>query len=224
MSKRLSAFTLIELLVVISIISLLISILLPALASARKAAESASCLSNLSQFGMMITAYSTENRDVIPYTKDGSLKTAGKGYGNVWSLADKDYPGWSYMFLGAVNPGTGILVCPSDPAWKMSPINKTYSNYAVNYHLFRFDNYSKPWHYQRELYKPSQAMFMIDISGNDVSNFSVSRFAIGTGGGEYGDQAYRHNQAANTLWGDAHASADKQTPPTSSSKTYWSGK
>jgi len=62
-------FTLIELLVVISIISLLIAILLPALSSARQAAQTVACLSNLRQLGTGFVAYVGEQQDWWP---DGS--------------------------------------------------------------------------------------------------------------------------------------------------------
>lgn len=59
------AFTLIELLVVISIISLLISILLPALAAARKSAQSVQCAASQRQVYVAMTAYSQNHKDWI---------------------------------------------------------------------------------------------------------------------------------------------------------------
>ncbi|MEM6391365.1 MAG: prepilin-type N-terminal cleavage/methylation domain-containing protein [Planctomycetota bacterium] len=64
-SKDKPGFTLIELLVVISIIALLVAILLPALGSARKAARSVQCLSNLRQSGIAMNTYAIDHDRVV---------------------------------------------------------------------------------------------------------------------------------------------------------------
>jgi type II secretory pathway pseudopilin PulG len=56
---------LIELLVVIAIIAILAALLLPALSRAREQAHRAVCKSNLRQFGLGITMYASDNRDVL---------------------------------------------------------------------------------------------------------------------------------------------------------------
>jgi len=63
--RQRKGFTLIELLVVIAIIALLMAILMPALQRVKKQARTVACLSNLKQWGLIFSMYTSDNNGYL---------------------------------------------------------------------------------------------------------------------------------------------------------------
>jgi prepilin-type N-terminal cleavage/methylation domain-containing protein len=128
--KGFSGFTLIELLVVIAIIAVLLAMLLPALAAARDNARQAVCLSNVRQFGIVNSQYTTDNNETYVYNAIG-----GGRDGKNWCLE-----GFApYVAIPSDLNHQSIYICPADPSPYMynGPMWCDYSSPNVDPYLIK---------------------------------------------------------------------------------------
>jgi prepilin-type processing-associated H-X9-DG protein/prepilin-type N-terminal cleavage/methylation domain-containing protein len=139
-------FSLIELLVVISVLSALMGILLPSLASARSYAKTATCGSNLRQWGLASREYSHEFNNFIPGRGQGQQPMDGvSSLSNIYNSLYwyntlppmVGQPTYAAMFDAdnVARPGKGskFWICPE--AVDDYPSNKVFFAYGQNMDL-----------------------------------------------------------------------------------------
>lgn len=210
--RQARAFTLIELLVVISIIALLIALLLPALSSARNAAKTTRCLSNIRQVATASIAFTADHKGELAENRTDVTANGGPARHVTWrhSLVDGDYLS-----------GGGVWVCPQPaPAGAFSEEGQTddasgslcvgdeASNYAVNGHLlWRGDLLDEDS--ERRVFTVARPSHTILLSETQTyyPDIRVVDLILGTElpsgiGGWYG---YWHDRQGTYAFADGHA-------------------
>ena len=118
-NRKTNGFTLIELLVVIAIIAILAAMLLPVLASAKRKAQAAMCMSNMKQLGLGFIMYEGDNSDLIPFASFWTLTTNARwsyddmlaGTGDLGiSLTQAEMDAYGFP----TNKYCKVVVCPMD--------------------------------------------------------------------------------------------------------------
>ena len=193
-SKR--GFTLIELLVVIAIIAILAALLLPALAAAKEKAHRAGCVNNMRQWGIAMTMYLDDNRQIFPSCKiaNGTLgapadynedtprwgdllafHAAGQGDG-VWYNQLPSYVGGQPLWQIASSPtnfvgAQKIFNCPTAAATSpdSDPTVRIFFNYGMNYkgNTGLTTGYGTNFS-ATSLLNPSAFVFLSDVRGHSA--------------------------------------------------------
>ncbi len=181
-------FTLIELLVVISIIALLIGILLPALSSARVAARTVACASNVRQLAIGGHAYAVDNRDPLPFQWAGQSSSGPESSSRVVPQcltsglaagSGRDTSNWVVAMIDYVNLETTLLRCPeivseaAETGGALAPTDTQYVSYAINGAVSTFGKLA-------QMSRTDIALFRDDV---EASNAAITRARWAIGGG-----------------------------------------
>ena len=137
--KRL-AFTLIEVLVVVAIIALLVAVLMPALRRAREHARATLCMSHLKQQGTALSAYSADNKAILPWA--GSFRYTLMEGEYYLGISYSGMPDWEVVNIGLLYP----KYIGSEPKLFYCPNNKGVEENGPNGKAVFLSRFQNPLH------------------------------------------------------------------------------
>jgi prepilin-type processing-associated H-X9-DG protein/prepilin-type N-terminal cleavage/methylation domain-containing protein len=132
-TSRNRAFTIVELMTVIGIIAILTAMLLPALAGARRAAQTTQCASNMRQIAQAMINYSVEFRGKFPPNRGDPVYTFWYDKQTIGRYIKQATPGPIDENPANINNKAeqlinGVFVCPADVMEPMPAVR----SYAMN--------------------------------------------------------------------------------------------
>ena len=230
------AFTLLELLVTIAVIGILAALLLPTLSRAKRAAQGASCASNLRQLIQAWFMYSDENNGQLPCNADGQ---DGQGIFTNWVAGTMTLPAEATNTAMLINPqesalaryipSAGVYKCPGD---KSKLVRSFSMNCRMNSTRVRgvpafIEGGNSPWEIFRKLpqIQTPQAIFVILDERSDSINdgyFAVDMTNTGARDGTRAGTPYwlidypasYHNGAGQISFADGHQETHRWLEPT----------
>ena len=221
--RQKAAFTLVELLVVIGIIALLISILLPTLSSARQAASSTQCLSNLRQVAVYMNMYANESKGFLPANNPGSIRLFSAVVHDVFDQRYAKGAGGKVFYCPTLEPISRYLFnAPSfDPQatnWSAEQQWKTPAcagAYVLGYFYLGNPTLGDPSLYWVDVNQNGTVRdeYVVKFSEKGAANVAIMTDVVPQVPGfvktklylRHPSDKYKSGGASNVLYGDGHA-------------------